>query len=107
MMRRMPRGHAIGLTIVMFMLIYNISFRAAPSVSTGRVAVLVLIMALGRRVLPAIFRFASANWAAVLLMGAVTAYALVQFLFGGLQDTDQLSRLLHFAVLSVFGCLAF
>ena len=101
-------SRAAGLTIVMFMLMYNISFRAAPSASTGRIAVVILSISLGRRgTVDCFVSFVSENRVAATMIASVAIYAAVQYALGGFQDTDQLSRLVHFILLSVFGSIAF
>lgn len=90
-----------------FMILYNISFQAAPSVSTGRVALVLLTLVFWRRLFRALPGFLNAHGMAVLVFGCILMHALLLYWLGAFVDPMQVSRLFHFLAYAIFGVLVF
>lgn len=90
-----------------FMILYNISFQAAPSVSTGRVALVLLTLVFWPRLFRVLPGFLRARGMEVLAFGGVFMHALLLYGLGGFSDSNQVSRLFHFLAYAIFGVLVF
>ena len=93
-----PHGLSLpALSTLVFMLVYNISFKAAEFASTGRVAIVLMLLCLLRLEPPRLPPLE--RW--VYLLFLPVPYVLMQFVFVG--DFGQLSRLVHLALYSFVG----
>ena len=95
------------LSILMFLFIYNISFLAAPSLTTGRFVIIALMIALFSRVYKESLYFVRENWFSFFIFAFVLFYSLVLYIFNGRVDNTQFSRSFHFLLYSIFGFLLF
>jgi hypothetical protein len=95
------------LVVLLFAYIYNISFLAAPSVTTGRVALLLLLPPYAGSLAPAWRAVGPAQRAALLVVLLVLAYAMLQLLLVSEGDTVQFSRLMHFVFYVLLGSALF
>lgn len=91
------------LTALVFGLIYNISFLAAPSVTTGRLAVLALICWTGRKGIRALHGHLTRHWAGGAILGVVSLYTAALFFLSWGEDFSQPSRLMHLTLYSFVG----
>jgi hypothetical protein len=95
-----------ALSLVMFGLLYNISFLASPPATTGRMALLALMLAY-RKEIPGVWsRLIAQVRIPVALVGIVTIYAAAQWVLVGSGDSTQLSRVLNFMLYVVGGAVA-
>jgi hypothetical protein len=96
-----------ALTALMFLFVYNISFKTAPSLTTGRLVILALALALAMGILVALRHFSATNWVALSAFLVTLLYVAILYAWSRGADSTQLSRLLHFLLFSVLGALAF
>jgi hypothetical protein len=95
------------LIVLLFAYVYNISFLASPSVTTGRVALMLLLPLYAGSLAPAWRAVGPAQRAALLVVVLVLAYATLQLLLVSEGDTVQFSRLLHFLLYVLLGSALF
>jgi len=98
-------GRSLGLVLAVFGLLYNVSFLVAPSVSTGRVALLLLLLWTGRRGVEEVIAFLRIHWVESALFAIVTLYQCVLYVSASFADFTQLSRLIHLALFAGVGGL--
>lgn len=106
----MPRWPALALladAALLFLFLYNISFLAAPPVSTGRVVLLALLLSHPRAIWRDLRWFARTHGAFVIAFALVVAHVAAVTLLDSASDYNQLSRLLNFAVMVLLGTFAF
>lgn len=104
----LPQGRVrLWLVVAFFAFVYNVSLLAAPALSTGRVALIVVAALCWRPAATLARRFAREHPVALTLLSVVTAYSLLQTALTGFADTVQLSRLLNFAVMVLGGSTLF
>jgi hypothetical protein len=97
----------LGLdTLLVFACLYNVSFLAAPSLTTGRLALGLLLAAYGVRLLRLAADLGRQAGAMVLVFALVLTHALLLYVTGDGTDTVQVSRLLNFAAFVVVTGLA-
>lgn len=95
------------LSALMFLFIYNISFIVAPSLTTGRLIILLLTVLLFTRVLTALRDFVRENRLAFFVFGFTLIHSFVLYILTGRVDNTQFSRSFHFFLYSIFGFLLF
>ncbi len=95
-----------ALSLAVFGLLYNISFLAVPSATTGRVVLLWLVLRY-RQEIPNVWRgLIDQARIPVAIVGIVAAYAAAQYVLVGGGDGTQLSRLLNFILYVLGGAVA-
>jgi hypothetical protein len=92
--------------LIAFLLLYNISFLALPSLTTGRVALMALALAHARGLWRATIDLASAHVPFVLVYALLVLHAALLQTTGTGTDSVQLSRLLNFGCFVLVGTLA-
>lgn len=88
----------LAAATAIFFLLYNISFQAAPPVTTGRVVLLVLLVLGGPSLVRLLVRTARQHAVWVTWIAGLAGYSLLLWYFSGRVDLTQTSRLLNFAV---------
>jgi hypothetical protein len=91
------------LILCQFAFLYNVSFLAAPALTTGRITLL-LLLALYHAAWPDAWRriFGSSQ-VLIACLALLTAYALAQYALESRGDVTQLSRLINFTIYVVIG----
>ena len=104
--RNGPRewAHETLLTALLFMLVYNLVFTKAPSLSGGRIVLIGLTAAYPALIWERWMLFFRSYSVTVWSLVGICAYSAILSFFSG--DWGQTSRLAHFLLLSVFGAVA-
>ena len=97
----------VALAILMFFFIYNLSFSAVPSLTTGRLTILLLTGLMFTRVFIESRQFLRANLVVLFVFGFMLAHSFLLYILTGGVDSTQLSRSFHFMCYSIFGSLLF
>jgi hypothetical protein len=91
------------LVLFQFAFLYNVSFLAAPALTTGRIALLVLL-ALYHTAWPEAWRrIFGTSQVLIACLALLIAYALAQYVLESRGDVTQLSRLVNFSAYVVVG----
>lgn len=90
--------------LISFMLLYRISFSFMPSLTTGRVAVLLLIFLCFKQLINGLILGATNGQKLLFLfLCTIFIYSLIQFMAYGFSDSTQMSRVFHLIVYAVLG----
>ncbi len=95
------------VAVLLFLFVYNLSPLTAPSVTSGRVVLIVLAIVLWRRALAELGGFVAANRVVVIASGLALIYAAALYVVTGAADFIQLSRCLHFCAFGLAGAFLF
>lgn len=98
-----PRLRQISLSVALFAWLYNVEFKALGPLTSGRFALLVLLVLHLRPLTVAWTAYARQHAIALVAYGCALLYAAVLTIGAG--DTDQASRLFHFLLYSVLGAV--
>ncbi|MBI5418328.1 hypothetical protein HZA55_10385 [Candidatus Poribacteria bacterium] len=97
----------IVFSIIMFLFIYDISFIAAPSVTTGRLTVILLTACLFTHMMAELKNFVIENFLILNFFLFISIYSLALYLFNYAIDSTQFSRSFHFLFYSIYGSILF
>lgn len=100
-------GRHVGGVLIAFMLLYNVSTTAAPSVSTGRLAFLLLLILTFPSGSINLSEFINRNLAVVSILVFSAGYVLIAFVLSGDRDFTQASRNFHFPLFSIAGVILY
>jgi hypothetical protein len=95
------------LSGLLFLFVYNFSLQAAPSVSSGRIALLLMLVLYLRRASPFLRTAGLGYLVSMVSVNICLAWALFLQFDPPYQDTIQISRLVHFQLYVLLGSVLF
>lgn len=95
------------LAVISFLYVFDLSFVGYPSISTGRVALLLMLLLHGREISVGLVRFVLANRFFFLVLSVLLVYAFVSLALNGVNDRVLLSRVVWFVTFSIVGAHAY
>ena len=99
----LARAGSQALSVVLlFFLVYNVSFKVLPMATLGRLAVLYLMWEQRLILRERINSLAAKHPFMLLTLAALLVHAVIGYLFGGRVDSTQMSRQFHFLFYSIF-----
>jgi len=98
---------AIFKVAITFGLIFNISFTAAPSISTGRIALLIMFILYGRSAFYLLARFALSNKLFITLTSLLLPFTVFWLGINGTEDSVMFSRVFWFLIFTVLGAFLY
>jgi hypothetical protein len=97
----------LGLAVLMFFFLFNVSFRVAPSATTGRLVLLFVLPFCARKTWKVLVDLLRMHGVATVVFVLIVVYAAMLYLLSGAKDTTQLSRLFHLVLYSIVGSAMF
>jgi hypothetical protein len=97
----------LGLAVLMFLFLFNVSFLVAPSATTSRLVLLFVLPFCARKTWRILADLLRMHGVAAVVFVLIVVYAAMLYLLSGSKDTTQLSRLLHLVLYSIVGSAMF